>query len=216
MYPSYQLPNNKRGLLIFDFDGVLADSFDTFYSLNKGSMKAVGVKLTKSAFKNLFNGNIHAGLKSLIKDKNSYKKFLSIRDERYSTYYPGEVNLFKGAVGLIKKLKTKYCLCIASSSLESAINFLLKKGGVNSCFVLVKGGQHYSKKDILNEILIKTKLKPQNAIMITDTIGDIKVSKKVGLKTIAVTWGFHSAKMLKLSEPNFIVNNFNELTNYLI
>ena len=52
--------------------------------------------------------------------------------------------------------------------------------------------------------------------MVTDTVGDLKVAKETGLKTTAVTWGFHSPKLLKSANPDFLVNDFKELKNVLM
>ena len=47
----------KRGLIIFDFDGVLADSFETFYPLMRDMMKHVGFSLSPDQYRNFFIGH---------------------------------------------------------------------------------------------------------------------------------------------------------------
>ena len=73
----------------------------------------------------------------------------------------------------------------------------------------------YTKENMIKEIMNKFESKPEETIMITDTVGDIKLAKKMGLKNIAVTWGFHSKKILKTTEPDFIADSFLSLTSII-
>ena len=68
---SYQSLNNNR-LLIFDFDGVLADSFNCFYPMNKDAMASIGILLSEEEYRNLFLENIHQSFKDLISNNEKY------------------------------------------------------------------------------------------------------------------------------------------------
>ena len=63
-------------LIIFDFDGVLADSFDSFFPLLRDAAKSVGFSLTKKQYRDFFLGNVHQGLRNFIKDNNKYLALL--------------------------------------------------------------------------------------------------------------------------------------------
>ena len=43
------------------------------------------------------------------------------------------------------------------------------------------------------------------------TNSDLKVAKKIGLKTVAVTWGFHSKKVLMSGCPDKICDKIEDL-----
>lgn len=196
-------------LIIFDFDGVLADSFDTFYSLIRDAMGHIGLKLTKVQYRNFYIGNIHQGFRDFIKDRDRYLIFSEFRTANYDKYYNAE--LFPGVIKFLNKIKRGHVLTIASSGRVSNIIRLLKESGINNLFDLILADSTYSKEEMINKILAKFNHKPEKVIMITDTVGDIRVAKKVGLTTIAVSWGFHSAKILRLEKPDYLANSFKTL-----
>ncbi len=50
-----------------------------------------------------------------------------------------------------------------------------------------------------------------NTIFVTDTLGDIREATKVGIRTIAETFGFHNRERLKLGDPFRIVDSWEEI-----
>ncbi|MDP3792411.1 MAG: HAD family hydrolase [bacterium] len=201
-------------LIIFDFDGVLADSFDTFYPLIRDAMSHAGLSLTQNQYRDFFIGNVHQGFKDFINNKKKYLAFSEFRKTNYDKYYydgNGKVKLFPGAIEFLRKIGKGYILTVASSGKEDNIKNLLEKNGVKKLFSLILANTANSKEGMIQEILYKFKAIPEETIMVTDTVGDLKVAKKVGLKTAAATWGFHSAKKLKLEKPDYLANSFKML-----
>lgn len=208
-----------RKLIIFDFDGVLANSFNTFFPFIRDAMKNVGISLTENQYRNLFIGNVHQGFRDLINDDNKFLIFSRFRDANYDKYYNDKssgAKLFPEVCEFIKKIRKKYALVIASSGKQENIKNLLAKNGMGRSFDLILANSETSKEGMIKEILNKFNTKPEKVIMITDTVGDIKAAKKCGLKTIAVTWGFHSRTTLRTAQPNFIVSTLEELSKILI
>lgn len=203
-----------KKLIIFDFDGVLADSFDTFYSLIQDSMKRIGFSLTRSQYRSFFVGNVHQSFKDFINNDQKYLAFSEFRKANYDKYYYDEekgVKLFPEASDFVKKLSRKHTLTIASSGKKDNIEELLEENRVKNLFGLILATMAYSKKEMIQEILNEYKVEPEETIMITDTVGDIRVAKKCGLKTMAVTWGFHSKQLITEAHPDHIATDFNSL-----
>lgn len=209
---------NGIKLIIFDFDGVLADSFDTFYPLIRDSMKRVGLKISSDQYRKLFIGNVHKGFKDFINDNSKYVIFSKFRKGNYDRYYYDTKNkaaLYRGARQLIEKISKNHALTIASSGKKNNIKNLLKQNGIDKFFSLILANSSHTKEVMLKEILDKFEAKPEETTMVTDTVGDLKIAKNMGLKTAAVTWGFHSAKLLRTAEPDYITKNFKELQHML-
>ncbi len=207
-----------KKIIIFDFDGVLADSFNTFYPLLRDAMKSAGLSLTKNQYRNLFTGNVHQGFKDFTNDERKYEAAMKFRSSNYDKYYYDEhrkVKLFPGAIKFLKKTGKNYLLAIASSGREDNIKDLLEVGGVKNLFSLILANSATSKAGMIKEILYKLGGKAEASIMITDTVGDILTAKKSGLKTIAVTWGFHSEQVLLGAHPDYIAKNFNNLAEVI-
>lgn len=218
LFSQSQKPRNTR-IIIFDFDGVLADSLNTFYPLIRDGMMKVGLSLTLKQYRNFFIGNVHQSFKDFINDKEKYASFIEFRKTNYNKYYYDKnigVKLYPGVLDLIKKASEKYVLAVASSGKKENIDELLKKNGMKNRFGLILADSAYTKKDMIKKILDTFMAKPREAIMITDTVGDILTAKKMGLKTIAVTWGFHSKKLLNSTKPNDIVQSITKLKKLIL
>ena len=217
MYPSSRSrKHNRKKVIIFDFDGVLADTFNTFYSLIKDCAKEIGLKLSPNQYRGFFIGNVHTEYKKFIKDREKLGTFLKIRKANYDKYYFGkktEAKLFSGTGSLIEKTSKKNILAIASSGYTKNIKKLLGKS--KTSFSLILAGSD-PKEIMIKEILNKFKKRADETTMITDALGDIKAAKRLGLKTIAVTWGFHDSKVLKKGKPDKLVKSFKELEKLLL
>lgn len=199
--------------IIFDFDGVLADSFKHVYALNKDSMAEVGIKLSEEQYRKFFVGNIHSGFREFIKDDALFEKFSELRQQNFGKYYSA-VKLFPETAEFINKIKRKFILAVASSGERNWIVKLLNDGHLYQHFHLISAGKD-KKEKMINSIAKSLKCNFQKMIFISDTCGDLTLAKKLGLKTVGVSWGFHSPKTLHSAKSDFLAEDFNELISYL-
>jgi len=51
----------------------------------------------------------------------------------------------------------------------------------------------------------------QDIYYIGDTTGDIKEGKEAGVKTVGVTWGWHSKALLAASRPDYLFDTPEDL-----
>lgn len=204
----------KKYLIIFDFDGVLADSFDMFYPLIRDSMKHVDLSLTPDQYRDFFIGNVHQGIKNFIGNDKKHEIAMEFRNSNYDKYYydkDHKAKLFPGAIKFLKEISKNYVLTIASSGRMGNIKNLLEENGVKNLFSIILANSATSKEGMIKEILDKFYKKTEASVMVTDTVGDIVTAKKSGLKTIAVIWGFHSKERLSTAKPNEVAENFQKL-----
>ncbi len=199
-------------LIIFDFDGVIADSFSNFYPMIRDSMASVRISISEKQYRTLFLGNVHQEFKNFINNDEKYKKFSDYRTAHYSDYY--ESLIFPNAANFLKNIKMQgHKMAICSSGKKETVLKTLKINRLDNIFDIILATSEYTKEIMIKKAMAKFKL--NEAIFVTDTVGDIKTAKEVGLKTIAVTWGFHSAKMLESAKPDFIANSFSVLTSII-
>ena len=187
--------NNK--IIIFDFDGVIVNSCQLSFEINKQSM----VDIEYTDFQRWSEGNVYS-----LMDKGG---FPSSHEEFYFEQYSQKVKTLvpvEGIEEVIKKFKKDgYTLIIVSSSDEDSINGFLEKYNLDQYFngVLARKA-NYSKVEKFKSIFKKYKIKPSETVMITDSIGDVKEAMEVKIKTIGVSWGIHEAKRLKETGADFI------------
>ncbi len=206
-----------KKLVIFDFDGVIIDSFDAWYKINVSAFKeSLGKTFTKRQYRDCYMDELVKGFRKFSGSEKNYQKlknFKKAHKEEFFLKYFSKVKLFpftKLLIAKLKKLNVKLVIVTSSTNPIGVIN-LLKRFKLNKIFTVVSSSEGESKVIHLKRILAKFKRKPKDAYFITDTCNDIKWGKEVGLKTIAVLWGYHNKQTLNKAKPDFIVKNYKEI-----
>jgi len=74
----------------------------------------------------------------------------------------------------------------------------------------------YDKTEGAKGIIEKSHLKKEETVIIGDSNHEVEIGKHLGIKTIAVTWGFSTEKNLKALNPDYLVHNVKELEKILL
>lgn len=202
-------------LIIFDFDGVIADSFHAIYSVVRDAFKYVGIPLSEQEYRNFFLINPKLAEKKLCKNEKKFNKVQKFIHENAPKRYR-DVKIFPEMLKTIPRLALTTNLAIVSSSQTDIIIEKLKKYKLLKYFSLILGAdKDLSKIKKLNNIIHHFGLQKKSIFFISDTFGDIKEGKKIGIKTIAVAWGFHDIKTINKAQPNAILLDGKKLLKYL-
>ncbi len=191
--------------IIFDFDGVIHDTFDLVYNIN---LEISGGKLTEEKYRDIFNGNIFES-KSNNEDVND--KFFKLQKEAFK-YLKIDENI----KNTLEKLVEKYQLFIISSNQEDTLNMYFQNNNFTHIFKEILGLEtHRSKVAKFKYLFEKYALSVEDCIFVTDTLGDILEGNKVGIKTIAVDFGFHKRDRLEKGSPFKIISKFDEIAEVI-
>lgn len=121
-----------------------------------------------------------------------------------------------GMVELIKTLKERgYFLTVISSDHSETILNEIKEYGLENVFIEIINNVH-DKFNSAKNLLQKYNLDLSETYFIGDSNHEVDVAKKLGIKSIAVTWGLCNIKRLKSVNPDFLINNVKELENILL
>jgi|SRR3989344_242603 len=194
-----------KNLIIFDFDGVLVDSLEVWYFINKAAAAKFGKHLSKVKYINSFLGNVHVGLKEVLNlNAREASEFSEHKDRLIKRFYKSSaVKFFPFAPKLIKYLAAKFDLYIVTSSPEYAVSGLLRGKKLEKKFKKIYGLNKHGKRHIFGQL---AKQHPKGRLVfVTDTVGDIKEAKAENINTIAVGWGFHEPKRLKAVKPQIFM-----------
>lgn len=194
-----------RNLIIFDFDGVLVDSLEFWFVINKSAAAKLGKRLSKKNYLYSFLGNIHSGLRDVLKlnAKEAVEFFEQKTCLIKSAYKPKAIKFFPFVSAFIRQLSKNYDLCIVTSSPEQAVRSLLRGKQLEANFIKIYGLNKFGKRHILK--VLQKKYSQKKVVFVTDTIGDIKEAQAVGVFTVAVGWGFHKPKELKKAKPEEMI-----------
>ncbi len=193
--------------IIFDFDGVIHDTFE--FHLNK-IKQFTGIQFSKEEFSALHNGNFfNSKIKNFKKiDWVKYREF--VYDDFIFLKLNEEIRT------ILLKLKEKYDLYIISSNGKKNISAYLGNNNILFVFKEVFGPEiNTSKEEKFKLLFEKYSLLSNDCLFITDTLGDILEANRVNVKTIAVDFGYHQRDLLSKGNPYRIISKFDEIFMYI-
>lgn len=199
------MESKNKKLIIFDFDGVLVNTIDFCFT----ELKIFNNDLTLEKFKSFAHGNFHDSL-----DKNKTKNSFVVPGNWQEIYDKNikEFTINDVFDNTIKVLSKNNYLVIVSSSWNESINKFLDKENIKKYFTDILGADtHKSKIVKIKLVLKKYKIEAQNAVFITDSLGDILEGNECGVYSIAVTWGIHDKKTLEKGKPSIIIDDPRDL-----
>lgn len=187
--------------VIFDFDGVIADTADTNWALSQEH----DATATYEDFLAHHDGNVF---------EEPRIKFLPEKRHIFHSEYRKRLTQshLEKAILPLQHLGLLYTLHIVSSTSEESIKIALEKAGILELFSRIMGQEtHFSKVEKFKILMSENGVTSLNSIFITDTLGDIKEANKVGIRTIGETFGFHNRERLEIGEPYAIVDSWEEI-----
>jgi phosphoglycolate phosphatase len=188
----------KDKYILFDFDGVIIDSFACAYAVKK----MICPNATESQYRKCFDGNINDDWhKGDIEHDETCRHGLDFSVE-YSPLIEKDAPIFPGMREVIRKLARSYKLIIISSTLTAPIGAILNKFGIASFFTDVFGNDvNPSKVEKIKLVFSKYSIAAEQCVFVTDTLGDMLEASKTGVKAIGVAWGFQDKATLLRGKP---------------
>jgi phosphoglycolate phosphatase len=202
--------------IIFDWNGVVADSFDLDLRLFLADCKKFGIKVPGSGrfYRDMFYGNIFKKLVEI-----GFKAEDLEDDEDYKKSYVKNINkskIFPGLKGLISTLHKNHTTALITANYRKPVEIFNKKYMLANLFDCILTSDDSKSKEVnINNFLKKFNLRKNEVLFIGDTVNDILASRKIGLKIIAVTWGYHNRKRLAEYKPDFIARTPKEVLNII-
>jgi HAD superfamily hydrolase (TIGR01549 family) len=199
-------------VIIFDFDGTLADTIDILLSITNRLSAEFGFKsATKEELAQL------SGLtpwQILRYSGISIFKFpLLIRKLKAELRCEiPNIQLFPGIKEVLLELKKLgFQLGIITSNSRENVLASLEKNGLQGTFTFIYSGSTFGKHKVINRWLKREHRNAEEVVYVGDEIRDIDAAKKTGIKIIAVSWGFNSQSALAAQNPDFLIERPQEL-----
>lgn len=199
-------------ILLFDYDGVIVDSLEVFMERVISTCKRYGSHNihSKEDFLNLFNGNFYEKLLESGIPEDKFPRM--ILDFQTGLEEQKNIKLFDGIREMLEKLSKENRLIIITSNSTRVIEESLELKNI-TCFEEILGADKETSK-VKKIEMMKSKHEGCSLYYIGDTRGDILEGKKAGIKTIAVTWGWHSRDQLREEQPDLMVDSPQTLVNF--
>ena len=211
--------------IIFDFDGIIADTEPTHLEAFKRVLDDIDISLSdKAYYENYLAFDDKTLFSEILKynerkpDHTLIKTLISKKNTLITRLFNEHVVPFPGLLNYLENIKDKYMLAIGSGSLRSEIILVLKKLGIENKFCTLTASE-----DIVNckpdpEVFLtslkslnqmnNSNISPEECLVIEDSIHGIEAAKLANMKCMSIT-NTYSAELLK--EADIVVSSFEEV-----
>lgn len=201
-------------LVMFDYDGVIADSLEQFTKDFIMACRENGFLELNSQEDALalFDGNVYETLMARGLIMPTINEILKSYEAKAQEHLDG-TKIFSGMDKALEKIATKNKIFIITSNVSAVPKRVLQSNGITCVADVIGAEKEKSKiKKIQNLIQLFPELP---AYYVGDTKGDIIEGQKAGVRTIGVAWGWHGREKLKESSPDYLVSSPQELASLL-
>ncbi len=198
-------------LIIFDYDGVLADTLDDLIHFGQQACDQLGVKhvVTKDDLSNLEVMSFATYGRACKVPEHLVDEFVKISLNLFAEKKTPPA-IFAGMSEVIQHFSSNHKLAIVTTNSSQNVNLFLAQHGLSNLFHAVYGvDTPGSKAEKIS--LARERFGEESVFMIGDALSDVRAAKEAGVTSIAVTWGHQSLETLLPGEPNFVANSPREL-----
>lgn len=208
-------------LIVFDWDGTLADSTQTIVDAIQSASREAGLEVPdgvrsrsiiglglREALQDLFPGLDAETEQRLVE---SYRVHYFAHDER--------IVLFDGVEDALQELADAgFMLAVATGKGRGGLNRAMMQTGLTEVFHASRcAGECFSKPhpQMLEEIMDEMGAMPEQCLMIGDTHFDLQMAQNAGMASLGVTYGAHPEHHLHPHDPLACFDSFAKLRTWL-
>ncbi len=204
-------------VVLFDFDGTLADTFADGLEILNDLSKQFG-------FRRLEGDDIERARDMTTRQ---VMKFLDVPSRKLPTIAQHgvaklkermpHIRPFAGIPEMIQELTgLGIRIGIVTSNSEENVNLFLKKYQITGFEFVRSSSRLLGKARVIRKAMKEFSFRPEEAIFVGDETRDIEACRRADLRCIAVTWGYNSQLALKAQSPYRIIHSPKELKGSVI
>ena len=215
---------NRPEMILIDLDGTLVDSVPDLARCVDMMMERLGRPVHGEARVRDWVGN---GVERLVRraligqldgepEEAAFDEAYPIFVELYDRYNGERSQLYPGVLeGLEYLAKAGYRLGCVTNKAARFTEPLLKALGVFDRFEVVISGDTLPKKKPDPMPLLHAArffgVAPDRALMLGDSVSDVKAARAAGFAVICVTYGYNHGRDIREAEPDAVVDSFVDL-----
>ena len=214
-------PPRRFRLLVFDWDGTLADSTAIIAGCIQRACGDLGLPVPEeTAAKFVIGLGLADALRTVAPTlaPDDYPRL----SERYREHYLAcdpDIPLFHGAREMLDALDARgFLLAIATGKSRAGLARALKQQRLDGRFFASRCADEGFPKphpDMLLALMERCGVEPSETLMIGDTSHDLELARNAGASAVAVTYGAHAAAALAALDPLALVASIPELRTWL-
>lgn len=191
--------------IIFDFDGVIVDSEPLHYSAFKHVLAEKNIGLTESQYYTDYIGMDDKGCFSTVlknhghrTSRNDITTLINKKSAYFDQHIKSNLHLFSGVASFIRTVSKQWPLAIVSGALRNEIDLILKEARLHQFFDTIISAENVEKGkpdpegflkglESLNQSINTLTARPNNCLVIEDSIPGVYGAQAAGMRCLAVT-----------------------------
>ena len=206
-------------LIMFDLDGTLVDSVPDLSSAVQKMLAAMGLPLSNEDQVRVWVGN---GAHQLVKRALVFaapERAEALFDEAFSlfmAFYAQGVAVDSCLYPDVKETlsvlhQQGITLAVVTNKPECFTYPLLKYLGIEEYFAYVLGGDSLAEKKPhplpLQHLFEKMGIRPNQALMVGDSVNDVQAARAAGCPVVAVPYGYNHGEPIESAKPDQVISS---------
>lgn len=204
-------------LIIFDFDGVLADTLSDMIRFAQETCDELGVNhnVTHEDLNSLEVMSFAEYGRNCEVPENLLDEFVKRCLKRFAEKQsPPEI--FKGMDSAVRELSQKNIIAVISGNTKQNIDAFLSKHNLRNYVREIYGvDMPGSKVEKISFARNQFSAEKEATFMVGDSLSDVRAAQEASIKSIAVSWGHQTAERLLTAKPDYLVRSPQELLDLI-
>jgi phosphoglycolate phosphatase len=214
--PDYQL-------LIFDWDGTLADSIGRIVEVMHVAAEQLGLPPRSDvAIKGIIGLELVAAIQTLYPQLVTPAQIEGFRDAYSAEFVRREQQaspLFPEVLSGLQRFRAQgYQLAVATGKSRRGLARSLQQHGLSEFFDITRCADEAAGKpdpQMVEEILAHCRVAPERALLIGDAVFDLEMARRAGIAAVGVAYGAQPAEVLRDFGPRLVIEAFADLALWL-
>ena len=208
--------SSQYDLVVFDFDGTLADSLTWFRSEMSDVLTSHGLPAICEEKAETLRGLAPREILQALEIPNWKLPFIVADVQKRAAKSADQITLYKGVPELLANMaKQGVDIALVSSNGEEAVREVLGKENSAHISQFACGAALFGKAAIFKKVIKRAKTTACKTLCIGDEVRDLEAAKEAGCGSGAVSWGFATREILQASKPDHIFDTVSDIASCL-
>lgn len=204
-------------LILFDFDGVLADTLGDMLRFAQEACNELGIQhfVTQGDLSNLEVMSFAEYGRACEVPEQMVEEFVRRCTGKFGAKKSPPA-IFEKLDEIVRKLSASHILGVVTGNTKQNVKTFLVEHELDDCIRAVYGvDSPGSKSEKISLAQTQFAVENEAVFMVGDSLSDIRAARQAGVKSIAVSWGHQSLEMLIRAAPDYLVHLPQELPELL-
>ena len=200
-------------IILFDFDGVLADTLNDMLDFAREACAQLGLlrNPTPADLDALETMSFVEYGRQLMVPAQHIDEFVN-RCLHMFNQRPHPPKIFEGMDRVVTEAAKRHIIAIVTGNTTPTVEAFLKEYDLHTHVRLVIGvEQKGSRPEKIRRAIKMLEQSTESAYMVGDAVSDIRAARRTSIGSVAVGWGHQSSSRLREAKPDYLVSSPHEL-----